>query len=143
MHPLPFQIQTCYRMTIFMLSKLELMEMPEKMPEPGTSFVDMYRQIDESLSMLKNVKREDFEGKAEQEVRFAPGQREPWIFTGLSFVQDFVLPNYFFHAVTAYGEHSIFFSEYAGANLLFPDILRLNGVPIGKMDYIGKVGGEC
>ncbi len=122
MHPLPFQVQTPLRMTIFLLGQLKLREMPAKMPEPGKSFPEMYQQIDQALEMLESVKREDFHSKAEMEVHFAPGPRPPWHFTGLTFVQEFILPNYLFHAVTAY------------------NILRLKGVPLGKMDYIGKVG---
>lgn len=38
---------------------------------------------------------------------------------GLEYLQEFALPNFFFHVVTAY------------------DILRANGVPVGKQDYLG------
>jgi len=40
-------------------------------------------------------------------------------FNGLSYLQTFALPNFFFHLVTAY------------------DILRNQGVPLGKRDYLG------
>lgn len=40
-------------------------------------------------------------------------------FTGLGYIQRFVIPNFFFHHATAY------------------DILRSKGVPVGKVDYIG------
>jgi hypothetical protein len=40
-------------------------------------------------------------------------------FTGINYLRHFALPNFFFHATTAY------------------DILRHNGVPLGKIDYIG------
>ncbi len=39
---------------------------------------------------------------------------------GLPFLQRWVLPNFYFHVVTAY------------------NILRHNGVDIGKMDYLGR-----
>lgn len=38
--------------------------------------------------------------------------------TGAEYVQDFLLPNFYFHLVTAYG------------------ILRMSGLPIGKRDYM-------
>lgn len=41
-------------------------------------------------------------------------------FTGLTYVQGFVIPNLLFHATTAY------------------NILRHNGVEIGKMDFLGR-----
>ena len=40
-------------------------------------------------------------------------------FTGTSYISAFVLPNFFFHVTTAY------------------DILRHNGVAIGKGDFLG------
>jgi hypothetical protein len=42
-------------------------------------------------------------------------------FTAETFILSFSLPNFHFHAVTAY------------------DILRANGVPIGKRDYEGRL----
>lgn len=42
-------------------------------------------------------------------------------FTAETFVLSFALPNFYFHAVTAY------------------DILRMQGVPIGKRDYEGRL----
>jgi len=41
-------------------------------------------------------------------------------FKGLQYVQAFVLPNFYFHATTAY------------------DILRHNGLEIGKLDFVGR-----
>jgi hypothetical protein len=41
-------------------------------------------------------------------------------FRGDDYLLGFGLPNFFFHVTTAY------------------DILRHNGVPIGKMDYLGN-----
>ena len=42
-------------------------------------------------------------------------------FTGQSYLLTFALPNFFFHAVTAY------------------DILRHKGVPLGKRDFMGPL----
>ena len=42
-------------------------------------------------------------------------------FTGDSFVAQWALPNFYFHVTTAY------------------NLLRHNGVPVGKLDFIGKV----
>ncbi len=44
----------------------------------------------------------------------------PTTFKGLTYIQHFVLPNFYFHVATAY------------------NILRHNGVDIGKRDYLGK-----
>ncbi|MGE3772575.1 MAG: DUF1993 family protein [Gammaproteobacteria bacterium] len=42
-------------------------------------------------------------------------------FTGDSFVQIWALPNFYFHVTTAY------------------NLLRHNGVPVGKLDFLGKI----
>jgi uncharacterized protein len=42
-------------------------------------------------------------------------------FTGDSFVTNWALPNFYFHVTTAY------------------NLLRHNGVPVGKLDFIGKI----
>jgi len=38
---------------------------------------------------------------------------------GFDYAREYAMPNFFFHVVTAY------------------DLLRKNGLPIGKADYIG------
>jgi hypothetical protein len=63
-----------------------------------------------------------FAGAAEREVKLKTGASEH-VFTGLDYLQGFALPNAFFHLVTAY------------------NILRHNGVEIGKMDYL--TGGRA
>ena len=42
-------------------------------------------------------------------------------FTAEGFLMSFSLPNFYFHATTAY------------------DILRTNGVPLGKRDFMGRM----
>jgi len=44
--------------------------------------------------------------------------------SGLVYLQNFVLPNFYFHLATAY------------------DILRHNGVDLGKGDFLGDMGAE-
>ncbi|MEG3171403.1 DUF1993 family protein [Sphingomonas sp. ZB1N12] len=48
------------------------------------------------------------------------GLRQTFDITGQSYVVGFVLPNFYFHVTTAYVP------------------LRMRGVPIGKMDYLGR-----
>ena len=55
-----------------------------------------------------------------RDVTFKVGDRA-LPFTAEGFLMSFSLPNFFFHAATAY------------------DILRHNGAPIGKRDFIGKL----
>ena len=54
------------------------------------------------------------------DVTFKAGERT-LPFTTEGFLMSFSLPNFFFHAATAY------------------DILRHNGAPLGKRDFIGRL----
>ncbi len=88
------------------------------MADTEATFTELQERIQKSLTVLASVSRESFEGKEEQviDVRTAGGQFE---MKGLEYLQQFALPNFFFHVVTAY------------------DILRAKGVPIGKQDFLG------
>ena len=56
----------------------------------------------------------------EVEPFFQLGERQ-LPFTAVGFMSSFSLPNFYFHATTAY------------------DILRSKGVPLGKRDYLGRM----
>jgi len=57
----------------------------------------------------------------DRELVFDTGRSPARTFAGAAFLFSFSLPNFYFHAVTAY------------------DILRAKGVPVGKMDYLGTL----
>jgi hypothetical protein len=57
---------------------------------------------------------------ADKSMVFAIGKRE-MPFTNQNFLLSFSLPNFYFHATTTY------------------DILRMLGVPLGKMDFLGQM----
>ena len=44
-----------------------------------------------------------------------------WTFAAEGFLMSFSLPSFYFHATTAY------------------DILRMKGVPVGKLDFLGQL----
>jgi hypothetical protein len=67
---------------------------------------------------LKALTREEVDALAGGDVTFAIGEfKLP--FTAENFLMSFSLPNFYFHAATAY------------------DILRQKGVPLGKRDFMG------
>ena len=77
-------------------------------------------QQKEAEAALLAVTREEVEGFMGKEVWFRAGERQ-LPFTAEDFLMSFSLPNFYFHAATAY------------------DILRWKGVPLGKRDYIGRL----
>jgi len=74
----------------------------------------------EAERFLKALDPKKFEGADTREIT-RPIRGEPHTFTGLSYILHFAAPNVYFHTTTAY------------------DILRHNGVEIGKRDYLGAL----
>jgi hypothetical protein len=73
-----------------------------------------------SLVVMESQESETINSTAGNTIVFKLGPNE-MPFTAENFVSSFSLPNFYFHLTTAY------------------DILRMKGVPIGKMDFIGKL----
>ena len=83
-----------------------------------TTIAELQARIAKAIAFVKSVKREQVDGKEGVEVvlKFPSGERK---FTGQGYLLNFALPNFYFHATTAY------------------DILRHCGVEIGKRDFLG------
>lgn len=76
--------------------------------------------VDEARKGVASFSEQDAADLADKSLIFALGKNEiP--FTNENFLLSFSLPNFYFHATTAY------------------DILRMLGVPLGKMDFLGKM----
>jgi len=87
-------------------------------PDEEKSFADLAARIAGTIAFLKAAPREGFDGKEETEVVLTTPSRSI-TFTGQSYVNSFVIPNFYFHVTAAYA------------------ILRMKGVPVGKLDYLG------
>jgi hypothetical protein len=87
---------------------------------PETDFAGLQALISGTLAELKALDADAINSLAGGKVIFKLGANEiP--FTSENFVLSFSLPNVYFHATTAY------------------DILRMQGVPIGKRDFLGQL----
>lgn len=118
MRPLTFQVQTASntaKNTITRVTGSPAVPMDDN----ETTIADLHTRIAKTLDLLKSVKKEDFDGKEDAVVKLVTGGKEIE-FTGLVYVQYFGIPNFWFHVVTAY------------------DILRAKGVPVGKLDFLGR-----
>ncbi|KAF3913596.1 hypothetical protein ABW20_dc0110135 [Dactylellina cionopaga] len=120
MLPLTFQVLTCSntsKMTCVRVAKAELPTMEDN----ETTLEELYKRIETTLELLDTVEakhKAGFENMEAEEV-IMKGRNGDRVFTGMSYVQTFAIPNFYFHLVTAY------------------DIMRNHGVPLGKMDYLG------
>lgn len=85
-----------------------------------TRFAELQAMIAEAQAALKALTPDEVNSWAGKDLDLQIGPRR-LAFTAETFILSFSLPNFHFHAVTAY------------------DILRMNGVPIGKRDYEGQL----
>jgi hypothetical protein len=84
------------------------------------SFPELQQRITKTLEFIKSLKQAQFDGSADKEITLTlGGQKFTW--KGAVYLQNFALPNFFFHATTTY------------------NILRLNGVDVGKRDFLGSM----
>lgn len=83
-----------------------------------TTFAELQERIRKTVAFLQTVSAEQINGTEENDIQLKVGGRE-LAFKGQAYLLHFVIPNFYFHVTTAY------------------DILRHNGVEIGKRDYLG------
>jgi hypothetical protein len=91
---------------------------PPKWSDEEKTFADLHARVAKTIAHLKTFKPTDFddaEGRS-IELKFPNGTLQ---FKGKDYFLSFVVPNFYFHYTTAYA------------------ILRHNGVPIGKQDFLG------
>ena len=83
------------------------------------SFADLDALLIQTLAFLDSVDAAQFEGKETSEIVLRPGTPKEKKLSGQTYLANYGLPQFFFHVTTAY------------------DILRHNGMAIGKRDYMG------
>ena len=91
---------------------------PPKFDDTEATYAQLTERIDKTVAFLKTVKAEQVDGSEGRDIvlKFPNNTFE---FKGLGYLTGFAIPNFTFHVVTAY------------------NILRHNGVEIGKRDFLG------
>ena len=86
------------------------------------SFDELKTRVQKTIDFLNTIKPEQIVGKEDVRVTLSyfPGK----YLTGFDYATQYGLPNFYFHLVTAY------------------DILRKNGVPLGKADFMNPPFNE-
>jgi len=88
--------------------------------QPDRDYAELQKLVVETRDQLGALSRDEVDALEGREVVFAIGDfKLP--FRAPEFVLSFSLPNFFFHATTAY------------------DILRMKGTPIGKRNFMGAM----
>jgi hypothetical protein len=118
MFPLLKQVQVATDFAKGVAHRLADVEVP-KMEDSELTLADLQARIDAVLSLMDGLDAARFEGAATREIVTQAGTPKEKRFTGQSYLVNYGLPHFFFHTTTAY------------------NILRHNGVDVGKRDYIG------
>jgi hypothetical protein len=121
MLPLTRQVQIATDHAKGACARLAGIESPVFKDEEAT-FAELEARIKKTLSFIRGLKAAQFEGSESREIKL----KLPigtLSFDGFDYLNGWALPNFYFHCTTAF------------------DILRHNGVTIGKGDFIGRVPG--
>jgi hypothetical protein len=120
MAPFHFQIEAAWHHSVWGLEAVRTgMFAPPALVGP-VPFADLQAMIGKAETALEAFIPDEVNGWAGKDLDLQIGPRR-LSFTSESLILSFSLPNFYFHAVTAY------------------DILRTRGVPLGKRDYEGRL----
>jgi hypothetical protein len=116
MHPFTRQVQNATDLARRSPERLVGRE-PSSAEDPAPSFDALSARVKQTREHVQGFDRAAFEGAESRAITLNIGQTLE--LTGTSYALSFTLPNFLFHVTTAY------------------DILRHNGVALGKRDYLG------
>ena len=119
MFPLTRQVQIAADFAKGAPARLAGLE-PPPYPDTETTFAELLARLDRTTAFLKTLPAAAIDGQEERTIELKVGG-QPLTFKGLPYLLNFALPNFFFHATTAYA------------------ILRHNGIDLGKGDFMGQM----
>jgi|SRR5579872_3716512 len=119
MFPFTRQVQIVTDQAKGCVARLAGIEVPSY-ADTETTFADLKARLAKTIAFLKSVKREQIDGSETRDIVIKAGNND-LKFKGETYLTSFVLPNFYFHAATAY------------------NILRHCGVALGKRDFLGAV----
>ncbi|MFM5917091.1 MAG: DUF1993 family protein [Novosphingobium sp.] len=91
------------------------------MPDTETTFAELKERCDKTIAYLQGIDPAAYDAGADREVVITFPNGGGVKFDGKTFLSGFALPNFYFHATTAYA------------------ILRANGVALGKQNFLGHL----
>jgi hypothetical protein len=119
MFPLTRQIQIMTDGAKGCVARLAGLDIP-KYEDTESTFADLKARLAKTLEFASSVTPAQIDGTEDKEIVLTLGGN-PTTFKGQQYLLGFVLPNFYFHATTAYA------------------ILRHNGIEVGKRDFLGQI----
>lgn len=118
MLPLLRQVQIATDTAKFGAARLAGVESP-RFEDNETGFDELHARLDAVMAYLQGFDEAALQGSEDRPVSVPSRARGELKFDGRGYLLGFALPNLFFHVTAAYA------------------ILRHNGVPLGKVDFLG------
>jgi hypothetical protein len=118
MFPLSRQVQSATDSAKGCGARLAVAEVP-RYEDTESTFPELQARIAKTVALLQSLGPELIDGSEDRTITLKLRGREV-NFSGQNYLLNFALPNFFFHATTAYA------------------ILRHNGLEIGKTDFLGS-----
>ncbi len=117
MHPLINQVQIATDMSKGAAARLAGLAVPSY-ADNETTFEDLIARLDKTIAFLETITPAQLAGAETRHIELMVRQSKRQ-FVGLDYLVRWVQPNVYFHVTTAY------------------NILRHNGVELGKRDFLG------
>lgn len=118
MLPMTAQVQIACDTAKSVLGRLAGVEVPAYEDNEKT-LADLKARIAKTVAFIQTMTPAQIDGTEDKEIVIKRGDRETR-YKGMQFLLGHALPNFYFHVTTAY------------------NILRHNGIEIGKRDYLGN-----
>jgi uncharacterized protein len=118
MLPMTKQVQIACDTAKGVVARLAGMDIPVY-EDNEKALVDLKARIAKTIAFIQTVTPAQIDGSEDREIVIKRGDKETR-YKGMQFLLGHALPNFYFHVTTAY------------------NILRHNGVEIGKRDYLGN-----
>ena len=120
MQPFSYQVKSTAEHSIGAIEGLRKGVFTPSLEYPPNSFEALHERVNGAQAALTALDPAEINGFVGKDMCFAFKDRRT-DFTAENFIFSFSLPNFYFHATTAY------------------DVLRMKGVKIGKMDFLGQL----
>ncbi len=121
MRPLRFQVQQAVFHSARALAAMRSGVLTFASERPQHDYAGLQALVAQAAADLRALDPAEVNGWEGKEVAFRVPGRDDRLFTAEGFLLSFSLPNFHFHASTAYG------------------VLRMRGVPLGKLDFMGAL----
>jgi len=119
MFPLLRQVQLASDFAKGASARLAGVESP-RYEDNERGFAELQQRISKTLGFIDSLDAAAIDAGATRPVTHGAGERARHFDSGAVYLTHYALPNFYFHVTTAY------------------NLLRHNGVPVGKKDFIGS-----